>query len=528
MAGRDAGRDVERSGLGPRRGEEATVRPGEIGRRGYRRAFLAALVALTAALGLPSAASPLPLTSGTVVRVNVGPGGNQQPKQGLTGTTGVFYPAISSNGRYVAFTSGTAGLVAVSAKCKKFGGRLNGSQIYRRDLSRGVTELVSVRPDGCPGSSGGVGSVSMSSDGRDVAFVVAAEPYGRDDIVPGFHPAGGTVAVYLRDMVKHHTVAVSVGYDGRGNNADAMDPSISADGRYVAFASYASNLVRHDSRPAGVQNPEIYVRDVRNGRTERIGLGSRQVSGTQPSISANGRYIAFGSGDQDLDGTPNYAEPLNPVLPFHDEGGGQIYIYDRATRHFTMASRSDTGISGNNESEAGPSGQTLSADGRYVTFMSNSTNLVPGDDSAPTGLEPDPTEDIYVYDRVAHHLARVSRGPSGIPGDYGSAWPAISANGRWIVFYSGATNLGDVDATAPVTDFVPTGFSVGYDIYLHDQLTGANTLISRSVSGIQGDFSSWNPVVSGDGATIAYISDADNLVSNDTNSQPDVFAWRQP
>jgi Tol biopolymer transport system component len=467
---------------------------------------------------VPSPAVPLPLTPVHVVQVTAGQRGDS------TGWQDVYYPAISANGRYVAFTSVSLGW---ARPCNPQQAQSLGSQVYLHDLQRGTTELVTARPDGCPGSSGEVGPASLSADGRYVAFVSAAH-----DLVPGFTPSVGLPSsVYVRDMLRHRTYLVSVSYDGHHYNNDAasIDPftlAISGDGRYVAFASFATNLVRNDARPRGVSAPEIYIRDLRARRTER--LGPRGLYATEPSISADGRYVAFGTSEQGLDGTPNYGDlPIEHYDP-HD-GPGQIYIYDRVTKRFQMASRSDSGLTGNEGSDLGPAGQAISADGRYVVFSSTASNLVPNDDSVPTtSLEPDLTQDIYLYDRVARHLVRVSQGPGGVPANYGSAWPSISANGRWIAFHSGATNLGPVDVTVPVTDYVPSNVeSFGYDIYLHDRLTGDNTLVSTNAMGVQGDFSSWNAVVSGDGKTVAYESAADNLVPNDTNAgHHDIFAWR--
>lgn len=512
-------------------------------RRGLpsRPALLAgAAIALVAALPAAGATHDLPLLpGGNIVRVNVGPGG-AQATAGLGGGQDADYPAVSANGRYVTFTTNTPGLVRLGSRCKAVAFALSGAQVYRRDLARGVTELVTVRPDGCPGGFGGVGPTSMSADGRFVAFITGSDyAYGHAGVVPGFRPAPGRTAVYVRDMTKHKTVAVSVGYDGSGNNDDATDPSISADGRYVAFDSSATNLVRHDPRKAnGGSFPVVYIRDLRTGHIERIGPANARalpakptiLPGQHPSVSANGRYVAFQSCYQFLDGTPNYGDPVDPVVPTYRDpicAANQVYVYDRSTRHFTMASRSDGGLSGDGDSDTGPPGQTLSADGRYVVFASRSNNLVPGDDDpVGTNWQTDPTPDIYLFDRVAHHLTRVSVGPAGVPANYGSTWPSISADGRAIVFHSGATNLGPVDATVPAADYLPTSQSVGYDVYLHDRRTGANTLVSTDANGVQGDFSSWTAAVSGDAGVVAFVSTADNLVPNDTNGGPDVFAWR--
>jgi len=157
-------------------------------------------------------AAPLPLPSGTVVRVNVGPGNAEAPSTGYT-SADVYYPAVSATGRYVVFTSANPGLVQVAPRCKSAEFFLNGSQVYRRDLTRGSTELVSVRPDGCPSRGGGVDGNSVSADGRYVAFFSAAP-----DLVRGITPPPGQETVFMRDMVRGRTYAVSVSYDGRQAN----------------------------------------------------------------------------------------------------------------------------------------------------------------------------------------------------------------------------------------------------------------------------------------------------------------------
>jgi Tol biopolymer transport system component len=491
--------------------------------RRSRRLLLAGCAAAGLLLSLTTTeAAPLPLPSGTVVRVNVGPGNAEAPNTGYT-SADVYYPAISATGRYVVFTSANPGLVHVAPRCKSTEFFLTASQIYRRDLTRGITELVSVRPDGCPSRGGGVDGNSVSADGRYVAFFSAAP-----DLVRGITPPPGQETVFLRDMVRGRTSAVSVSYDGRhaNNNTAGLSPqtvSISADGRYVAFDSFASNLVPHDARPRGEDISEVYVRDMRTHHTERIGpLNHEVVYATAPSISGNGRYVAFTSVNQDLAGKPDYGF-LAPG--FLDAGPQQVYLYDRVTHRVDMASRSDSGITSFAWSTLSPSGHALSDDGRYLVFGSQSNNLVPGDDSVPTGLGWDPSFDIYLYDRVAHHLSRISQSTEGLPADYTSEWPSISANGRWIAYDSGANNLGPVDLTYPL----PTSpVEYGYDVYLHDRVSGANTLLSHADSGVQGDLSSTNAVVSGDGKAVAFISSANNLVVPDTNAQPDVFAWRSP
>ena len=145
----------------------------------------------------------------------------------------------------------------------------------------------------------------------------------------------------------------------------------------------------------------------------------------------------------------------------------------------------------------------ISADGRFVAFVSFATNLVPGDTNDAT--------DVFVRDRQTGTTRRVSLGPGGVQGNGGSAGPAISANGRFVAFFSAATNLvpGDTNGTA--------------DVFVRDRQTGTTRRVSLGPGGVQGDGDSVGAAISADGRFVAFESDATNLVPGDTNGAPDVF-----
>ena len=190
------------------------------------------------------------------------------------------------------------------------------------------------------------------------------------------------------------TTRVSVASDGTQANQTSIDPgrtpSISADGRYVAFASGANNLVSGDTNG----QPDIFVHDTVTNTTRRVsvGIGGTQANGFSysASISADGRYVAFASAANNLvSGDTNFS--------------ADIFVYDTVTNTTRRVSVGTGGTQANGFSFASP--PSISADGRYVAFESSSSNLVSGDTNG--------TSDIFVYDTVANTTRRVSVSSNG-------------------------------------------------------------------------------------------------------------------
>ena len=238
-----------------------------------------------------------------------------------------------------------------------------------------VTRRVSVGPGGAEGDRGGAFS-TLSPGGRFVAFAS-----GSTNLVPG--DTNDQPDVFVRDRRAGMAERVSVGPHGRQSDlSSGGDPAISADGRFVAFASSASNLVAGDTN----NQEDVFVRDRWTGRTERVSVGrdgSQGDSGSAaPSLSADGRFVAFAS----------FATNLVP----NDTNGEQDgFIHDRRTGKTTRVSVATGGAEANGFNGA----PKLSADGRLVAFDSGATNLVPGDTNLVT--------DVFV------HIRRVSRGRPG-------------------------------------------------------------------------------------------------------------------
>jgi Tol biopolymer transport system component len=260
------------------------------------------------------------------------------------------HASISADGRYVAFTS-MENLVRRDRNTRA------DFDVYLRDLQTGRTRLLSkTRFHGNGGQL--ADSPSISAHGRYVAFQSTA------GLIPG--DTNNTRDIYVRDTVRNTIRRVSVTSRGKQANHDSMGPSISAHGRYVAFGSYATNLARHDTNGTW----DAFVHDRRTGKTRRVSFGHhwRQANGPSaaagmsPAVSANGRFVAFSS------------TATNLVRGDHN-GTIDVFLRDRARRTTRLVSRSTDAQSGDGRSFL----DSMSADGQHLTFSSGADNLVPDD-----------------------------------------------------------------------------------------------------------------------------------------------------
>jgi len=263
---------------------------------------------------------------------------------GIQATDDSLYPAISGDGRYVAFQSAGTGLVV---------GDTNGHKdIFVRDRLNEVTTRVSVGVAGAQ-ANGDSDFCSISADGRFVAF----RSFASNLISPDANSSAPDVFVY--DLVRETTSLVSVSSSGVQGNGASHTPAVSADGRYVAFSSEATNLVSGDSNGKA----DVFVRDTQLGTTVRgsVSSGGAQGNGNcwDPSLSGDGRYVAFRS------------DATNLVAG----GGAQyaVYVHDFQTGDTICASRD---VFGNPATGWAPS---LSANGQFVTYYSDNSALVAND-----------------------------------------------------------------------------------------------------------------------------------------------------
>jgi RHS repeat-associated protein len=412
-------------------------------------------------------------------------------------------PLVSADGRYVLFRSMATDLTNMSG--------VQGSQLYRRDLSAGTTVLVTVNASGGGSTSGYVTNASMSADGRYVAFETAAT-----DLTPNFvkHNAGDDI--FVRDMVTGTTTLVSVNDTGTGSgNGSSINPVLSADGRFVAFTSSASDLVPNDTN----NGSDIFVRDLQTNTTalvsiNRFGTGPGDASSgnlntllsfndTSLAISSDGRYIAFPSTASDL--VANQGTHV-----------GGIYVRDMQAGVTTLVTVNMSGTAGDWFTPAFDL-FSMTPDGHYIAFLDSANDLVPNN-SKPIGS----IEDVYLRDMVAGTTTLITRNLSGTAGANASALqPFISDDGRYVVFQSGASNLvaGDTNNAA--------------DVFVYDKTTGTTSFASVNSSGAgPGNGASTTDIfgiylngyrLSANGQYVAFDSAASNLVSGDNNRSDDVF-----
>lgn len=290
--------------------------------------------------------------------------------------------------------------------------------------------------------------------------------------------------VYLYDRTTNSIELISTGLNGAMANNYCGSPSISGDGHYIAFASAATNLVENDNNG----KEDIFVKDRKNGAITMISYqpNGNQIAGTatNPVISANGLYAAY----------EVYVNYIN-----------SIYVYDITNKATELVTKryddASTPYVGYNSS--------ISADGRYIAFYSAYNGLVENDNNG--------TDDIFVYDRVNDTMQLVSVSSSEAQGNKYSMYPAISADGNLVAFKSLASNLVDGDTVGCI------------DVFVRDLVKGTTERISVSESGAEGDsdssFEEWAPAISAGGQYIAYDSAASNLVGSDNNGEVDIFVY---
>jgi Tol biopolymer transport system component len=340
------------------------------------------------------------------------------------------------------------------------------------------TRLVSVGSGGQQGDRDSF-TASISAHGRFVVFLSAAK-----NLVVG--DTNGAVDVFVRDRVRHVTRRVSVAPGGGQANGSSSSPAISADGRYVAFASFATNLVAGDTNAA----EDVFVRDRVRHVTRRVSVGPGGSQGggrsSSPAISAHGRYVAFDSSARNL-------------VPGDTNRARDVFVRDRVAK---VTRRVSVGRGGQ-QADRRSFFAAISAHGRFVAFQSFATDLVAGDTNGSV--------DVFVRDRVRHVTRRVSVGPGGDQANGESFGAAISAHGRFVAFVSFATDLVAGDTNGSV------------DVFVRNLLGKVTRRVSVGPGGDQANGDSFGAAISADGRHVAFESSAGNLVPRDTNRIEDVF-----
>jgi Tol biopolymer transport system component len=317
--------------------------------------------------------------------------------------------AVSADGRFVAFVS-YARLAPADT---------NGvSDIYVLDRASGQTTLESLASDGSA-SAADSDHPAISGDGTLLVYETCGE-------------------VRLRDRREDNTRVIGAG----------RDPTISRDGRIVAFASTAADLVSNPN--ANGQIEDIYLYEVATGQVRRIGVTSSGVppfSGARvtPSVSADGRYIAFGS----LTSLPSTAHAPRPL--------SQVYVRDNQLNTTTRVSEGWK--------------PAISADGRYVAFVSGATNLVAGDRNR--------SPDVFLADLKAGSIELVSRSARGGSANGTSIAPALSADARFVAFQSDASDLVCARRCTAADDDI----NLLWDVFVLDRRDHSMTRLSADAKG---------------------------------------------
>ena len=396
-------------------------------------------------------------------RVSVDPAGRQ-------GNASSFRAGRSQAGQVAAFSSDASNLVK-----KDTNGVLD---YFVLDRGTGTVERVSVGSSGAQADRSSPGD-ALTSDGRFAGFSSAAS-----NLVPG--DTNGTDDVFLRDRLAAVTERVSLGAGGVEGNDFSVSSALSADGRFVAFNSAASNLVAGDTN--GVE--DVFVRDRQTATTERVSVdsGGGQANGASflGGMSADGRFVVF-------------ASTASNLVPGDTNGLRDVFIRDRQMGTTERVSVSSLGA----EANADSFDASVSADGRFVAFESAASNLVTGDTNG--------VSDDFVRDRQTGVTERVSVSSVGTEGNAGSLGSTISADGRFVAFGSSASNLVSDD-----TNGEP-------DVFVRDRLNGTTSRVSLTTSGGQATGPSFLPQISADGLVIGFHSDAADLVPGDTNAVRDTF-----
>jgi Tol biopolymer transport system component len=387
-------------------------------------------------------------------------------------------PVVSADGMLAAFSSEATNLVE--------GDTNKVADVFLRDRGQGQTIRVSLGVNGqnqtiegtAPSDQPGISLSGSVVAFRSLAALVPADKNGKLDI-------------YLRDIAAQATELVTIGLDGAaGDGPSSGPPALDAKGQRVAFLSLAGNLTREGANGKA----QVYLRDRVRRATSLVSAGLKgqpsDGDATSVAMSADGRFIGFSSLADDL-----VEGDQNKVC--------DVFVRDLLTGAVSIASVGSDGRQANGVSEFA----ALSADGRFVAFASQATNLDPEDR--------DRRWDVYVHDRATGRTELVSRrgqAAAEVPGD--SILPSLDGDGRRVAFQSSAALL-------------PLDKNSAEDVYLFDRALGELSLVSHNIDGVAAGGDSEFAKLSSAGGVVVFRSRASDLAP-DRNEVPDVFAQSVP
>ncbi len=323
------------------------------------------------------------------------------------------------------------------------------------------------------------GETKTASIGLDGSHIMGSDPaISADGRYVAFHASagGGYANVYVRDLLTDQTEVISINSSGVEGNHDSYRPTISADGRFVAFVSRASNLVSNDTN----SRDDIFVRDRATKTTMRVSVDSWGTQANADSyvaaISGNGRFVAFWSIAYNL--VPNDTN-LNSDIFLHN------LVTKATTRIPAYVDLYDPRFDNSKYKVC------ISAEGDRIAFWSNARDLVPGDTN---GLP-----DVFCYDRGTNVMNLVSKSAAGIIGEMESDNPSISSDGRYVTFDSWSRNLVEGDRNQ------------AYDVFRKDLVSEATNRVSTGAGSLEGNGDSYASAISGDARFTVFVSRATNI-----------------
>lgn len=425
-------------------------------------------------IALATLSGAAPSIAQRAVRISLGPEGQQ-------GDGDSWYNWMSYDGRFVSFHSVAGTFLDNDTNS------VDDAFVY--DRLTGSLRCVSLDPFGAVGN-GPSQRVRVSGDGRFVTF------HSRATNLVDSDTNDDKSDIFVCELATGQLTLVSVSSDGEQGNHHSEYPSISADGRHIAFISRATNLIADDTNgPVW----DVFVHDRHTGQTVCASVDSGGVqanaNSAYPVISGDGRRVVFMSQASNL-------------VPDDTSSGFDIFVHNLDTGETVRANVDSAGVQAQGPDPNAPGSSnsfypTISHDGQRVVFISNAINLVSGDTNG--------ADDIFLHELSTGLTTRVSVSSAGQQGDDDSAWPRICPEGRYVAFNSYAGNL------------VADDTNDHSDIFLRDLETGGTWRVTRTQTGGQANRSSRVPAVSQGAHFVAWYSEATNLVAGDTNDMRDEF-----